>query len=435
MRSVGRQQLYVDAVTRPFFREQAIQALRTEIEVFSARVGGFEEPLASEFRRAARAWLKLADLQLEEVARQREREPTPQIFRAGDPVRRDAEAFVPRVEVVAALENEIMSGPGCPGLLLYGRRRLGKSTVIRTLDGFLPEAVTTVVVSMQNPEAFGSEASWAALIGAEIRKAWPAAATLAPEPADLRTLFQFLGACEVRLEAEGRRLLLCIDEYEEIDRRIGDGTFSRDWPAVLRESVQSHRRVTWLLAGSHHFSELLHVRWSGFFVSMRTVEVPPFTEAETRLLLSEPLKHARRPEARAAGSVFDAGFWGEGGMERIHAEAGGWPHLVQLVASTVVDLCNQRSMARADAALLEEACAKAVVSGDSVLAELMLYRSADYPAAWDWLEGFRARDRQPPPDDDALRILLKRHRLVREADGGQWALRVPLMGRWLRERT
>ncbi len=25
---------------------------------------------------------------------------------------------------------------------------------------------------------------------------------------------------------------------------------------------------------------------------------------------------------------FTPGFWGEGGIERIHAETGGWPHLV-----------------------------------------------------------------------------------------------------------
>ncbi len=121
-------------------------------------------------------------------------------------------------------------------------------------------------------------------------------------------------------------------------------------------------------------------------------------------------------------------------MDRIHAEAGGWPHLVQLIASTVVDLCNTQGKERADAAILDAALTKAVVSGDSVLGELMLYRSEEYPAAWSYLSAFRKQDTQPPPEDDALRLVLKRHLLVQETASGQWTLRVPLMLRWLRER-
>jgi len=122
-------------------------------------------------------------------------------------------------------------------------------------------------------------------------------------------------------------------------------------------------------------------------------------------------------------------------MERIHDETAGWSHLVQLVAATAVDLCNRQDRDRADAELLDQAVAKALISGDSVLAELMLYRSDEYPQAWDYLAGFRKSARQAPPEDDRLRLVLKRHLLVQEADGGQWELRVPLMARWLRERT
>jgi hypothetical protein len=435
--AVSRQQRYVDATTRPFFKQEALRVLRAEIQAFYAQVGGYREPLATEFRRAAEAWLVRADEQLARVETQRQREPTPQVFRAGDPVDRDAEAFVPRLDLVGTLESEIMVATGCPGVLVYGRRRLGKSTLLRNLDGFLPESVVPVVISMQNPEAFTSEATLATLLGAEIRRSWKAAAQIPGQPADLVALFQFLKACNERLGTEGRCLILAIDEFEELDRRIGRGQLSADLPSALRESIQSHRRITWMFAGSHHFSELTHVRWSSFLVSVRTIEVPPFTPAETRLLLSDPLKYSRRPKAREAlgPDRFGARFWGEGGIERIHEEAGGWPHLVQLVAATAVDLCNRDGRTSADAALLEEAFSKAVVSGDSVLAELMLYRSDEYPDAWAYLSAFRNSARQCPPENDAVRLVLKRHLLVKETDDGRWELRVPLMARWLKERT
>jgi len=322
-----------------------------------------------------------------------------------------------------------------PDLLLYGRRRLGKSTILRNLEGFLPEPVMSLVVSMQNPRAFTSEASLAELLGEEIRRTWLGAASFGPEPKDLATLYQFLEACNARLEAAQRRLVLGVDEFEELDRRIGLKQFTEDLAATLRESVQSHRRIIWVFAGSHHFSELPNVRWSSYLVSLRTIELPPFTLEETRLLLCQPLKHARSEAARAAVAVFGTGFWGEGGMDCIHAEAGGWPHLVQLIASTVVDLCNTQGKARADSGVLDEAMAKAVVSGDSVLAELMLYRSEEHPAAWGYLSGFRTKNVQSLPEDDATRLTLKRHLSVQETPDGQWTLRVPLMQRWLKERT
>ena len=179
------------------------------------------------------------------------------------------------------------------------------------------------------------------------------------------------------------------------------------------------------------------MRWSSYLVSVRTVEVPVFAREETRLLLSEPLKYSRREQARQAigSGTFGRRFWGEDGMDRIHDEAGGWPHLVQLLAATTVDLCNQRSLDHADAALLDEAFAKAVVAGDSVLAELMLYRSEEFPDAWTYLSAFRSVPQQPPPASDDLRLLLKRNLLVRETAADDWELRVPLMRRWLRERT
>ena len=83
-----------------------------------------------------------------------------------------------------------------------------------------------------------------------------------------------------------------MDEYEQIDAKIGEGVFDEDLLATLRESVQSHRRITWVLAGSHDITELTHAPWPSYLVSLRMIEVPPFTLEETRLLLTEPLRYS-----------------------------------------------------------------------------------------------------------------------------------------------
>ena len=129
---------------------------------------------------------------------------------------------------------------------------------------------------------------------------------------------------------------------------------------------------------------------------------------------------------------FEPEFWGEGGIERVHSEAGGWPHLVQLIAETAVDLCNDEQAAGVDAGLFERALDKAVVRGHNVLHELLLEESA-LPGEREYLEAFGRHDTQPPPDDAVVHRSIRRRLLVAE-EAGEWRLRVPLMARWLRRR-
>ena len=430
-------QVRLNAVDRPVFREPLARLLRTEIENFQHRVSGFHEPLASEFRAAAAHWLAIADRQLQEAQAVVQREPRPQVFRAGDPVDREREAFVPRDRVVGKLEQQVLLSTGCPGIILYGRRRMGKSTVLRNLEGFLPPKVRAVTLSMQQAEAFVSLESLVALLGESLRGAWPGGHPPEFSLQDLASLSRLLAACNDALGAESRRLIVAFDEYENLDRKIGEGIFPEDLLALVRESIQSHRNLTWAFAGSHEIDEMGNAPWTSYLVSARTIEVPPFTEAETRLLLTEPLRHSTlwsKDNPSRPRPSFPAEFWGPGGIERIHAEAGGWPHLVQLIAETVVDLLNDEGRRQVDPGLFERALDEAIVRGHNVLFEL-IRRESFLPGEWEYLSAFRKQEAQPPPEDEAMARSLRRRMLVTVDDeDGAWRLRVPLMRRWLLKR-
>jgi hypothetical protein len=429
---IARLQALLNAMDRPAFREPYAEALCTAVENFQHRVAGFHEPLASEFREAADRWREVAARQRDEVRRVSGREPVTQVFRAGDPVDRDREAFVPRDRVVGRLEQQVMLATGCPGVVLYGRRRMGKSTVLRNLEGFLPPAVRTAVVSMQEAEAFTSLGSLCKLLGSRVRETWPGGAPEDGLPGDLPGLSRLLGDCDRALAGEWRRLILAVDEYENIDRKIGEGVFPEDLLALVRESIQSHRNLTWVFAGSHGIEELSAAPWASYLVSARTVEVPPFTEEETRLLLTEPLKHSTLWPRDRERPHFAPEFWGEGGIARVHNEAGGWPHLVQLIAETVVDLLNESDRRQVDVALWGPALDEAVVRGHNVFYQLLI-GECRLAGEEDYLRGFRTRDAQPPPGDDAVaRSLTRRQITVVEGDG--WRLRAPLFQRWLQLR-
>jgi hypothetical protein len=428
---IARQQRRLDTIQRPFFREPLAHALRTEVENFRRAAQKFRPPLNLAFMDAAARWLGIADRQWRQMQEVVTRTPTPQVFRAGDPVDRDQEAFVPRLGFIADLEGQLMLATGCPGLLLYGRRRTGKSTALKNLPGFLPSEVRIATLSMQHPEAFTSLESLVGLVSRSVAQACPA--VTAPADRSLSGLYDVLTQADLALGNEGRRLLLAIDEYEQLDEKIGAGVFPLDLLALLRESMQMHRRMTWIFAGSHDIAELKHAPWGSFLVSARTMEMPLFSEQETRLLLTEPLRYSALWQSNEQSRPhFSAEMWGEGGIAHIHAEAAGWPHLVQLIAETTIDLLNSSIDQHADRALREQAMDRAIVSGDIVLRQL-LQQECTIAGEWDYICGFRGSDAQLPPGDVPVYDALRRRQIIVE-DAGRWRLRVPLMQRWLRQR-
>jgi hypothetical protein len=429
---IALQQRRLSEVTVPTFREPLAGQLVQEIETFRSRIGGLRSPLAHGFREAAVAWLEVARRQREEARRLVDASPVTEVFRAGDPVDRAREAFVPRMGVIEELQSQATLRLGCPGLLLYGRRRMGKSTLIRNLQPFLPTSVGVTGISMQDPRAFTSLAGLTSRLARVVSEGVPELGPIV-DGEDLASLFELLGKADGALQAGGRRLLVAVDEYESIDGKLADGAFSRGLLDMFRESIQHHRQLVWLFAGSHDLSELRHAEWPSYFVSLRTVEVGPFGDVETSVLLTDPLRHsAIFTDDKSRRPRFDLAFWGDKGIERIQAETAGWPHLVQLLAEGVVEIVNMRGLKTATPSLLEEAIGKAVVRGDAVLRQLVENESR-LDGEWDYLKGFRAREVQAPPSDEAVYRSLRR-RLMVANEGDQWRMRVPLMRRWLIER-
>ena len=427
---IAQRQRVLDTAAHGFLREPLAQALWGDIERFRDQAAGLTRPVGPAFRDAAAQWLNHAERQWNQAHSVMEREPAPQVFRSGNPIDRAKEAFTPRLGIVGELSSQLALASRCPALILYGRRRTGKSTILRNLDFFLPASVRVVRIDMLNPSATESLSLLIGWIGAEIDTAI-GDDMVSPAESGLDGLARLLDAAEARLGKADRRLLLTIDEVERLDAKIGHGKIPEALLAVLRHSIQTHRRITWMLAGSHDIGELRHAPWASYLINARTILVPMFTLQETRLLLTEPMKASpfwdQKPAERPR---FDAGFWGEGGIERIHAETGGWPDLVQWVAEATIDLLNQTSARSVDAALLEQAFVRVVERATTTLMELIEFESL-LQGEFAYLQGFRQSETQPPPTDPAVARSLRRRMLLADADGGQYRLRVPLMRRWL----
>lgn len=424
-------QARLNTVSRPVLGEVLAISLIERIKSAQNGILVFQDPLRTEIHKAVSHWLRLAQFQLEQFQDILKLQPRPMIFRSGDPANREMEAFVPRFSVLSYLDQLLMSNIGY-GLVLYGRRRMGKSTILNNLKGFLPDTVVPVFISMQDPQAFTSLADWMSHLAEKLAAVLPQSSASTSAPADLSNFMRVLSDYNAHLQETNKRILLAIDEYENLDRKLGEKVFPEDLLVTIRESIQTHRNITWIFAGSHEITELKHAEWPSYLVSARTIEVPMFTMAETRLLLTEPLKFSPLFKDESKRPRFEPGFWGENGIERIQEQAGGWPHLAQLIAETIVDVINDADQRQVDDTLFEAALNKAIVSGHNVLYQL-LRGECTLPGEWEYLSAFRARETQPLPGDEAIYVSLRR-RLLMEEESGHWRLRVPLMVRWLKQR-
>ncbi len=428
----------------PAYRLRQAELVCEAIISFRDRIAEFAEPLASEFRTAAEHWLKLASGQLDDARHAGEREPFSQVFRAGDPVQGEkAEAFIPRQHIIQELAGLILATNGCPGILLYARRRMGKSTCLQNLMGFIPMNIVIVFLNLQDPAKCTSLSLFCEQLTEAIRKKLMIDDFRMPSVFsgrnDLVECSRFLDDANLRIGQSNRKLLIALDEFESLDTKLGQRDeagrplIPEDLLALFRTSIQSHRNLIWLFSGSHGIAELKHAKWPSYLISVRTVELDRFTLEETSQLLTDPLAHSQLFKGTPNRPTFPPEFWGTDGLRRLHEAADGWPHLVVLLAETCVNLVNLQNAASVTDELFLDVRRKAIVSGDNVMIQL-LKNESEIPGEWDFLLGFRDHDVLPAPENIGIRKSLLRRSLVTLEDN-QVRLRVPLMHQWIRERS
>ena len=428
VKAIYQKERQIEMSTSAITQLMSAEILHKTIETFSYSVQGFTEPLGSEFSIAAKEWCKISQAKVTKMESNAGQENIPLVFRAGgDYINKEQEAFVFRRDTFAELEKQVTQYNSCP-IILYGRRRVGKTTLIRNLKGFLPQNIKLIIISMQDPLAFSSLSDFCTKILTEIQKVIP---TKKEHCKDLKNLYSLMDEVSTDLVNTGR-LVLIIDEYENIDMKLQQDVFPHDFLDVVRESIQSHRQITWVFCGSHEITELKYASWSSYLISAKTIEVPMFSQEETTSLLTEPFKHSSFQAASMYKNLtFTEKFWGIG-IERIHQEAGGWPHLVQLLADTTIQILNDSGEKVVNTENLEKAFDNAIHLGHNFFYYLMHEESSK--EEWKYICGFIDDESQQKPQDLEILYSLRRRKLV-IVEKNLVSLRVPIMRRWLIKRA
>jgi hypothetical protein len=349
-------------------------------------------------------------------------------FIFGNPVRAGQEGlFIGRRDVVLEIERNILRSAQTPTLLLYGQRRMGKTSILNQLPALLGPGFLPVIVDCQWPQTVESERALIRFLTGALSTALnnrlripidheeaQRARGSTPLPIEAladdvySTLGDWLDRFEARLPPD-TRLLLCLDEFERLNVAVAEGWGARFLDA-MRHWVQHRERFSLMFIGSHTF-EQLGPMWTDRFLSTRRLKVTFLAADDVRQLLTQPTPTFK---LRYAPHALDA----------IVAATRGQPFLTQALAFELVQRINRAGKTEATVADVDSSIDATLDTIADYFADLWSSRSDE--------ERSVLRDvatHGPRPLTDAVTRALRDYDVL--DDNGEFA--VPLIKRWVQQ--
>jgi hypothetical protein len=390
--------------------EAQLQALNNDL--LSSR-----SPLARALRPTLQTWRTIAaDMRLEAERVAGGFLPNP--FRPGNALGPDqgSDVFRGREEIVHQIKA-LLADPGQSlSIALLGPRRSGKSSLLKMLPALLPDAVC-IFFDLQdhpvdNPAGFFRELARTARDQARRDRRLdlpplPEGGPFEAGSAWLRALDELAG---------GRRILLCIDEFERLESLFpGESADLRRLMGLFRATIQHRRRLRLLVSGAAPFDELSGM-WNDHFINVLELRLELLDEPTSVDLLMHPIPQF--PEDAIPELVARAVF----------ARTGGQPLLLQAFGDALVSRLNEQQPEprRANLADVDAVQEHILQRYRPFFADTMNREKMSRAARAALLA--LAHGRAPELDTRTRRWL--RQRCLLTADD---RLRIPVLGAWIRD--
>ncbi len=424
---------------------RAVAALTELLDDLDQTCPELERPIVREI---AAKWRDILAREAGKAGQVAITKPVENPFVVGNPV--SGAVFVGREEIFRRLEElwGQSSGQVVPSVVLFGHRRMGKSSILQNL-GERRFGLQTIVAqfTMQRAGRLGSTGELLGIFASKMQESLALHGISLPEPdfdaferAPYISFDRFLSAARARLG--GQRLILTIDEFELIEDAIQKGKVDAELLAYLRGVIHSETWFVLALAGLHTIEEMTADYWNPLFSSVTPVRISFLSWESTANLLANPHDDFPLDFTRDA-------------IDRVYAHVRGQPYLTQLIGHTLVRLYNQSVFERQtprdprfNAADVDEIVEKAEFyeqggyyfagvwsqaqtgpAGQTAL--LRALAASNTPLAESDL--LRACGLTPDPGCPALEVLT-RHDVITPAATG-YDFTVPLMRRWINERA
>ncbi|GET36368.1 AAA family ATPase [Microseira wollei] len=372
--------------------------------------------------------------QLAETVELRQEVDNPYIV--GNPLTEQQEIFTGRTDIGKRMEQFIFDRRR-PPLLLYGQRRMGKTSLLNNLGRLLPSTIIPMFVDLQGPVS--SARDYAGFLY-NIARSMAASAkrqsgltlpslnreTLQDDP--FTRFDEWLDKVEEALQQN--IALLALDEFEALDKAFTKGRFDeQDVLGMLRHLIQHRPRFKVLLAGSHTIEEFQ--RWASYLINVQVLHISYLKEAEACKLIEQPVQDfTLRYEPKAVERVLQ--------LTRCH------PFLIQLLCREIITLKNEQdpSIRRlATLADVEAAIPKALSVGSLFFADIqnnqidaaglaiLRFLSAQGEGA---IVSRKTILQQFPDEYNALDLLRQRELIEEVGDG--YRFQVELIRRWFAQQ-
>ncbi|MEZ4867315.1 MAG: hypothetical protein R3C14_38680 [Caldilineaceae bacterium] len=434
----------VDAALRQesnYNQRQVLKTVEDRLDSLLMEISRAGEGDAFRFRPIAAGWRLVIHNYIRELAATSDlRQEIDSPYITGIPLTDQQTIFVGRTDISTRIE-QLLADHRRPPLLLYGQRRMGKTSLLLNFGRMLPTTIVPMFVDLQGAP---SQASDHAGFLYNLARAMISAASeqrqlflpplsreaLAPDP--FTQFDEWLDDVESVLGTHTALLLL--DEFEALDDAFNAGRFDAVRVlGMLRHLIQHRPRFKVLLAGSHTLEELQ--RWSSYLINVQVVKIDYLKEVEARQLIEQPVEDfTLRYEPDAAKRVWD--------LTRGH------PFLVQLLCEEIVALKNEQEPAMrrlARSSDVEAAVPQALSHGrlffddiqqnqiDQIGVGLLCYLAAHGAGAMLSREALEKRLAYPNGFGRALDLLLQRDLI--EPVGNGYRFQVELIRRWFAQQV
>lgn len=245
--------------------------------------------------------------------------------------------YVGRDDVFGWIEENLLGKTQPHTLILYGQRRMGKtSTLYQLVDGLRGRTVREypgrpifpVYIDLQRVASCDTGQLFAYLgqqitrylqkrdITLQLPETWPASNQ------SYDTFDAFLDQAEAVMPENGL-LVLIMDEFEQLQESVERGLLGHDVLPYLRSLMQHRSRLAFILAGTN---QLVEDYWSIIFHVGLSHEITTLTRAETERLIREPVLPMIQYDDLA--------------VDQIWLATRGHPYFTQLICHRLISAAN-----------------------------------------------------------------------------------------------
>jgi hypothetical protein len=422
------------SATSNYSKLDAFNRARRQLEELSKfAVLGLRGRESRIFAQIAQQWLGIVNAEIDrltEEERVSERIPNPYI--PLNALLSGSEVFFGRADAYNFIEEHFLRADQKTTIVLYGQRRIGKSSILRNLNVRLTTNLVPVYVDMQRSPA-QTTSGWLFNLADAISRALtergihlkqPALSDYATEP--FIVFGKFLDEVEENIHAPENRLILALDEFEAIDQKLAEGRVSKDLLPFLRNLMQHRQSVSLIFAGTHTLDEMISGDWIQYFNTAVPCRVSYLDEASARKLITQPIDDfPLNYEPEAVDLLIE--------QTRCH------PCLIQLTCQALVDMKNEQRSRHATVEDVEQALKKT------------LHNDYALHSVWDWVpeserpllawlasaesasieQMVRALGKPAAEARGMAEHLTKAEILMREDGKAVYRFQVPLFRRWV----